>query len=129
MRFLRSLPYEKGAPFAELFPSQSKDFASLATKLLLFDPTKRTSAAEALQHPYFSELRSAEAGQGARKKPPLAFEWDFDDFVPSQRALQHRVFAECAKLHPSILERHFEELCTRGFFADVSEKDWKAIRR
>lgn len=54
-KFIMSLPNLRRKSFLELFPDVNKDAADLVDKLLQYDPEKRLSAAEALQHPFFYE--------------------------------------------------------------------------
>ncbi|CAA6667074.1 unnamed protein product [Spirodela intermedia] len=45
--------YSSGVPLSALIPSASEDAVSLITILCSWDPRRRPSAAEALQHPFF----------------------------------------------------------------------------
>jgi mitogen-activated protein kinase 15 len=51
---LESLPASKKKPMHTLFPTASDDAVDLLQKLIQFNPNKRLSADEALQHPYVS---------------------------------------------------------------------------
>jgi serine/threonine protein kinase len=42
----------------QLFPDADLGFIDLAEKILRYSPEKRLTAAEALTHPYFEELRN-----------------------------------------------------------------------
>eukprot|EP00878_Enallax_costatus_P040606 GHUV01046925.1.p1 GENE.GHUV01046925.1~~GHUV01046925.1.p1 ORF type:complete len:169 (+),score=46.53 GHUV01046925.1:68-508(+) len=43
-----------GQPLEDIFPEASADCLDLLRRMMQFDPDKRITAAEALQHPYFS---------------------------------------------------------------------------
>jgi serine/threonine protein kinase len=46
----------RGINFEEIFKNADPLEIDLLKKMLLFDPSKRITAEEALKHPYFSEL-------------------------------------------------------------------------
>ncbi|AES70610.1 mitogen-activated protein kinase 7 [Medicago truncatula] len=54
--FIKSLPYTQGTHFSQLYPQADPLAMDLLQKMLVFDPTKRISASEALQHPYMADL-------------------------------------------------------------------------
>ena len=55
-KFMRSLPSKKKVSFAVLFPNASEPALDLLSKMLVFDPSKRITAEEALHHPYLAML-------------------------------------------------------------------------
>ncbi|KAL9329418.1 hypothetical protein ACSQ67_004421 [Phaseolus vulgaris] len=55
-RFIKSLPYTRGRHFSQLYPQADPLAIDLLQKMLVFDPTKRITVLEALQHPYMSGL-------------------------------------------------------------------------
>jgi len=83
------------------------DFLS---RLVVFNPQHRLLAVDALDHPYLRNLHDPEGEKIAPKK----FPWEFDKFDPTKRNLQDRVYAECARLHPEIIQRDYEALQARG---------------
>jgi len=56
MEFIKSLPYTKGTHFSQLYPQADPLAIDLLQKMLVFDPNKRITASEALQHPYMADL-------------------------------------------------------------------------
>ncbi|AES70615.1 MAP kinase-like protein [Medicago truncatula] len=54
--FIKSLPYTKGTHFSQLHPQADPLAIDLLQKMLVFDPTKRITASEVLQHPYMADL-------------------------------------------------------------------------
>lgn len=54
-------PVQKGIGIPHLIPHASPDAIDLIEKLLKYDASERMTAREAMRHPYFKELREAEA--------------------------------------------------------------------
>lgn len=58
-------PLKKGTGLQKLAPSASPDALDLLSKLLEYDEEKRTTAKDALRHPYFKKMREMERKQKA----------------------------------------------------------------
>ncbi|XP_074270487.1 mitogen-activated protein kinase 4-like [Silene latifolia] len=56
LNLLKSWPYTPGITFESLFPYADQEGLDLLNKMLEFDPRKRITAAEALQHPYMRSM-------------------------------------------------------------------------
>merc|ERR1711972_565531 len=85
----------------------------LMQHLLEKDPTNRMAAPDALAHEYISHLRDARAETSAGR----VFSWSFDQYEPTERGLKDRIYSECARMHPDMIERDAEYLARRGFQA------------
>lgn len=59
-RFLDKLPETECVQFSSLFPDANPEAIDLMEKLLKFNPKKRLTADEALEHPYVKEFHDAE---------------------------------------------------------------------
>merc|ERR1711879_263946 len=92
-------------------PSASENCLDFMSKLLDKVPTRRITADEAIKHNYISHLHDPQ-GEIVAKDP---FPWEFDDFESTPRALKDRVYAECVRMHPELLERDAAWLKSRGF--------------
>jgi len=55
-----NFPDKQGTGIARLIPHASEDCIDLIEKLLVYNPEIRITAAQALSHPYFREIREAE---------------------------------------------------------------------
>ncbi|KAJ7955429.1 Mitogen-activated protein kinase [Quillaja saponaria] len=55
-KFIKSLPYTRGTHFSCLYPQADPLAIDLLQRMLVFDPTKRITVTEALQHPYIGGL-------------------------------------------------------------------------
>ncbi|KAM4028438.1 mitogen-activated protein kinase 15 isoform 1-T2 [Anomaloglossus baeobatrachus] len=83
-------------PLPELLPpSCPSDAVDLMTKLLVFNPDKRLTAEEALEHPYVRRFHSA------AREPAL----DYDVILPLDDDIQLSVAEYRNKLYEMILER------------------------
>ncbi|XP_078439105.1 mitogen-activated protein kinase 4-like [Wolffia australiana] len=60
-KYIKSLPYMARAPLTRLFPNADPLAVDLLQKMLVFDPSKRISVDEALQHPYMAPLYDPKA--------------------------------------------------------------------
>jgi len=109
-----NLPREPVTPLQARLPHVSQPGIELAGQFLTFDPTRRISARDGIAHPYLAHLRD-DAGELVAPRP---FAWDFDSFDATKRALKDRVYAECARLHPEIVQRDAEWLKSRGFYSE-----------
>ncbi|CAA91771.1 Mitogen-activated protein kinase sty1 [Schizosaccharomyces pombe] len=75
LRFVQSLPQKEKVPFAEKFKNADPDAIDLLEKMLVFDPRKRISAADALAHNYLAPYHDP-------TDEPVAdevFDWSFQD--------------------------------------------------
>lgn len=61
-------PPQKGVGIPQLIPHASADCIDLVVKLLKYDASDRITAREAMRHPYFKDVREAEAKQAAEAK-------------------------------------------------------------
>jgi len=100
-RFLKNVcPQTPGTPFATLYPMASADCLDLVHGLLQWDPSKRITASDAQEHRYLCAFLPKQ-----RPEPPEHFDWSFDGFKATTNAVRERLYRECARFHPEIIER------------------------
>mmetsp|Transcript_106405 Transcript_106405/g.185069 ORF Transcript_106405/g.185069 Transcript_106405/m.185069 type:complete len:591 (+) Transcript_106405:162-1934(+) len=100
-RFLRKVcPKSDGVPLATLYPQASRACLDLLHGLLGWDPAQRLTAVEAQEHEYLRNYLPKE-----RPVPPEPFDWSFDGFKPTTHAVKERLYQECCRYHPEMLER------------------------
>ncbi|KAJ2358621.1 MAPK protein hog1 [Coemansia erecta] len=75
LRFVQMLPRREPVPFSTRFPTIDPMAIDLLEKMLVFDPRKRITAAEALAHPYL-ETYHDEADEPVAE---TVFDWSFND--------------------------------------------------
>lgn len=94
--YIRSLPFTPRVSLARLYPRANPLAIQLIDKMLVFDPRKRITVHEALEHPYLSMLHDASVEPSA----PAPFEFDFEDEDLKEDALRERVWNEMLFYHP-----------------------------
>ncbi|DAZ97023.1 TPA: hypothetical protein N0F65_012892 [Lagenidium giganteum] len=95
-RFMKNQPMKPGIPFAKLFPSAKPAAIDLLEKMLVFDPSKRISVEQALEHPYLESLHNAEDEPVADR--PFSFDFEKEDLTKTR--LQELILEEILKFHP-----------------------------
>ncbi|GBL52302.1 MAPK protein hog1 [Candidozyma auris] len=78
LRFVQSLPHREPIPFSERFANCTHvepEAIDLLSKMLIFDPKKRISAADALTHPYMEPYHDPTDEPICETK----FDWSFND--------------------------------------------------
>lgn len=105
------LPERPDRNMEQRLPKASQACLDFLGRLLAKVPTERCTAVDAIAHPYLQHLHDP-VGETTAKKP---FAWDFDNFEPTQRTLKDRIYAECARMHPDIIQRDAVWLSERGF--------------
>jgi len=65
-KYIKSLPFTPAIPLSAMYPNANPLAIDLLQKMLVFDPSKRISVTEALQHPYMSPLYDPSANPPAQ---------------------------------------------------------------
>lgn len=94
--FIRSQPPTPRACFAKLYPRANPLAINLIDRMLAFDPAKRITVAEALEHPYLALLHDASLEPTA----VAPFDIDFEDDDWKEEALREKVWNEMLQYHP-----------------------------
>ncbi|GMG19503.1 unnamed protein product [Ambrosiozyma monospora] len=74
--YIRTLPFRQKRPFSELFPNASPDAIDLLEKLLAFNPKRRLTVEQALEHPYLAFYHEPNDEPVAEKIPEDFFDFD-----------------------------------------------------
>uniref|UniRef100_A0A1J3DJX7 mitogen-activated protein kinase n=1 Tax=Noccaea caerulescens TaxID=107243 RepID=A0A1J3DJX7_NOCCA len=94
-RYIRSLPYSPGKSLSRLYPGANVLAIDLLQKMLVFDPSKRISVTEALQHPYMAALYDPNANPQAQV--PIDFDVDED---LGEEMIREMMWNEMLHYHP-----------------------------
>lgn len=94
-KYIKSLPSSPGTPFSRLYPNAHPLAIDLLAKMLVFDPTKRISVSEALQHPYMAPLYDPNCD------PPAVIPIDLDiDEDLGEEMIREMMWKEMLHYHP-----------------------------
>lgn len=95
-RYIRNLPRRQRLPWTNLYPKANSVALDLLNHMLVFDPNKRYTVDECLEHPYFQSLHNPTEEPRCENH----FNWAFDDFTPTKSLLQTMVYEEALRFHP-----------------------------
>lgn len=89
-KYVKQLPHFPKQPFAGKFPDVSPLAIDLAEKMLVFDPSKRITVEEALNHPYLSSLHEI------NEEPtcPSPFVFDFEQMALNEEDIKELIWRE-----------------------------------
>eukprot|EP00249_Psilotum_nudum_P028985 c3905_g1_i1 orf=115-1251(+) len=94
--YIRSQPFAPRVSLAKLYPRANPLAINLIDQMLVFDPSKRITVTEALEHPYLSILHDDSLEPSA----PVPFDFDFEDEDLKEDALREKVWNEMLYYHP-----------------------------
>ncbi|GAA5967897.1 hypothetical protein JCM3765_001781 [Sporobolomyces pararoseus] len=100
--YLRALPFQKKRDFGELFPNASASAVDFLAKTLTFDPTKRLTVEECLEHPYVSAYHDPDDEPTAPPLSPSFFAFDLEKEAISKEQLKVLLFDEVMAFQPLV---------------------------
>ncbi|KAH1224920.1 Mitogen-activated protein kinase NTF6 [Glycine max] len=89
-KYVKQLPHVEKQSFAERFPEMSPLAIDLAEKMLVFDPSKRITVEEALNHPYMASLHEI------NEEPtcPTPFIFSFEQTILKEEDIKELIWKE-----------------------------------
>ncbi|CAD6338451.1 unnamed protein product [Miscanthus lutarioriparius] len=99
-KYIKSLPYTPGIPLTSMYPQAHPLAIDLLQKMLVFDPSKRISVTEALEHPYMSPLYDPSANPPAQ----VPIDLDIDENLGVDM-IREMMWQEMIHYHPEVLTR------------------------
>lgn len=94
-KYIKSLPYSPKTPFSRIYPTAHPMAIDLLQKMLVFDPSKRISVTEALQHPYMSSLYDPNSDPPAQ----VPINLDIDEDL-GEEMIREMMWTEILHYHP-----------------------------
>lgn len=91
-QILSKIPPNEGVNFKEFFENQDELAVDLMEKMLKFDPAKRITVEEALNHPYLKDLHFEEDEPVA--ETVQAFDFDFELYDLDSEDYKQLVYEE-----------------------------------
>lgn len=118
-RFVRRVcPRSEGVPLSTLYPQATSACLDLMRGLLGWDPARRLTADEAQDHEYLRSFLPKE-----KPVPPEPFDWSFDGFRPTASAVKERLYRECCRFHPEMLDREASALANKLAAANLRNRE------
>ncbi|KAM3193063.1 hypothetical protein ACQJBY_069933 [Aegilops geniculata] len=93
--YIKSLPYTPGMPLSIMYPHAHPLAIDLLQKMLVFDPSKRISVTQALEHPYMSPLYDPSANPPAQ----VPIDLDIDENIGTDM-IREMLWQEMLQYHP-----------------------------
>lgn len=104
---LRRMPKRRGRPLDQVFRDIEPQAIDLLSKMLVFDPTRRITVEQALQHPYFASLHFEEDEPSCI--PVSRFDFGFEREQPSMQELKQLIFEEILLHHSPSRQAEYRE--------------------
>ncbi|KAH8916585.1 Pkinase-domain-containing protein [Atractiella rhizophila] len=98
--YLRALPFRKKRPFSQLYPNASALAVDFLTKCLTFDPKKRLTVEQALEHPYLEAYHDESDEPVAPPLEPEFFDFDLQKDNISREDLKKLLYNEIMTFKP-----------------------------
>ncbi|KAJ0410232.1 hypothetical protein P43SY_002564 [Pythium insidiosum] len=95
-RFILRQPKKPRVPLSSIYPRATPQCLDLLEKMLVFDPRKRITIAEALEHPYLGLVRDV----SLEKTCPTPFDFAFENCELTKQKLQELIFEDVCFFHP-----------------------------
>ncbi|KAJ4486394.1 CMGC/MAPK protein kinase [Lentinula aciculospora] len=92
--YVRSLPFQRCKPFKALFPNAHEDAIDFLNKTLTFDPKKRMTVDEALEHPYLASYHYPDDEPCGSPLAAENFEFDLHKEQLSKTELKELLYEE-----------------------------------
>lgn len=105
--FIESFPKTKGKDFKTLFKGANPDAIDLLQKLLIFDPKKRITIEEALEHPYMSQLHFKD--DEPTTDLVSAFDFDFELYSLKKEEFKDLIYEEIMLYHDEKSKKEYEK--------------------
>jgi len=96
-KYILSLPHKPRVSFEQVLPQAMPEAIDLLRKMLVFDPNRRITVEEALEHPYLSELHDPNDEPVASE----TFDFSFERAPMEKEFLRELIYKEITSFHKS----------------------------
>ena len=103
VEYIKALPKRERVPFEKLYTNASKEAIDLLEKMLVFDPRKRITAADALKHEYLTALHNVNDEPDAA---PFDFAFEKEG---EETALRAEILGQLKQYHPGKVDEEMEK--------------------
>jgi mitogen-activated protein kinase 1/3 len=111
-KFIESLPNSSGKAFEDVFRDASPTAIDFLHRTLQFDPDKRATVTQALQHAYLEQLHCPE---DEPIRPPLdTSDFEFERRKINIKALREELFLEVMHYYPEKRDLYVQEQAMLG---------------
>lgn len=118
-RYLASMGFKPKANLRRLFPRADRDALVLLEQMLSFDPDLRPTAEEALNDPYFDNLR--DPAREPLSDPVSKLDFAFENQTLSAQDARNLIYEEILEYHPRVKEDYLKN--RQSSFANPSAID------
>ena len=94
--YIRTLPHSPQVRWERMFPKGNPQAIDLLDKMLQFDPKKRITVEQALEHPYLTALHDPMVEPASE---PAPFEFEFEGEELQEEQLREKVWEEMLSFH------------------------------
>lgn len=105
-QFLINMGHKPKVPWSQIIPHAPPVVCDLLDHMLAFNPDKRYTVEQSLNHPYFADLRDPDEVEDS----PKIFSFDFEKWCLSKEIYQDLFYHEICHFHPEV--RH--QMAARG---------------
>ena len=97
VEYIKALPKKPKVPFGALYPQANPAAIDLLEKMLVFDPSKRISAAQALEHQYLHALHNVNDEPSAP-----TFDFSYESSETTETDLRKLIWDQLRKYHTEL---------------------------
>lgn len=97
-QFLASLDKTPAVPFAEMYPNACPPALEVMQQMLAFNPRRRLTVEQALQHPFFADLHDPKDEHAA----PSEFVLPYHGQTLTKYQMKELIYAQIVDLHPEL---------------------------